>query len=92
MFGAIPPVVVADGYASHHMGEWGWGWVMGGWMMMLLVVAVVVWSMRGAAGLSRNSRSPSPKRILAERFARGEITAEEYEDRRSALQSRIRRR
>jgi hypothetical protein len=43
-----------------------------------VVVALVVRSWRPPA-------PPDPRRILAERFARGEISAEEFEERRRVL-------
>jgi len=78
----------------------GWGW--GGWLamslMMLIVwgsiVAVVVLLVRGTGGAYR-APTPTPGeagdqalRILDERFARGEIDAEEYRTRRDLLRSR----
>jgi putative membrane protein len=64
----------------------GWGW--GGWLisavtMLVLVgalVAAVVVLVRPAEG-----RTDSPERILADRFARGEIDEDEYQRRRHAL-------
>ncbi len=71
---------------------WGTGLWMGlGWIWMLvfwvLVIGGIVWA---ATRLSPGSRDPSdsgggPRRLLDERFARGEIDAEEYRERRDAL-------
>jgi putative membrane protein len=70
------------------MGAWGWGW---GWLFpavgMLvflgLLAAVLVALLRQPG--ERPSSSYGPERILAERFARGEIDQEEYERRREVL-------
>ncbi|MDR7515720.1 MAG: SHOCT domain-containing protein [Armatimonadota bacterium] len=65
-------------------GGWGWGWggLLGSLVLLLLVagVALVV------VGLTRRERSDSALEILRERLARGEITAEQYEELRKLLQ------
>lgn len=78
-----------DGW--NHMDGWGWAW---GWMWLLptlLVVGVVaalvvlvVAVTRGVAG--RGSPAPPAHRsaardILDQRYARGELTTEEYRER-----------
>lgn len=69
---------------------WGIGWGMPwfGWMLMVLVwvlvVTGVVWLVRALAG-SRDTGVGGARRILDERFAAGEISADEYEARRAAL-------
>lgn len=85
------------------MYDWnGWGWGWGAWLamglMMLImwgaVVAVVVVLGRGTGGWRAPASPPSTEpgdpalRILDERFARGEIDAEEYRNRRDHLRSR----
>lgn len=79
-----------------------WGpdhWGFGGWLVMFLmmvgfwslVVLLVVWLVRGAS--DRRPRQDGGRRsdaiaILEERFARGEIDREEFEQRRSTLLGR----
>jgi putative membrane protein len=65
-------------------GEWSWGgWAMMTitmvlfWGLVLWVAILVVRSLSG--GRSNIERTPRPEEILAERLARGEISAEEYE-------------
>lgn len=74
---------------------WGWGHMIFGGLMMiafwggiiLLIVLLVRWL--GGAGASSNSSGPLPRRmpleILQERFAKGEIDKEEYEERKRLL-------
>jgi putative membrane protein len=74
---------------------WGDGW--GGWffgaLMMLLfwggLVALVILAIRGCGGRqeekSGRPRAQDAKAILEERFARGEISKEEFEERAAAL-------
>ncbi len=81
----VAGLVLADGTWGH-MGDWGWGWMMGGWLTILLVVGLVVWALLRAPGAPRPQDPPDALDILAARFARGEISAEEYEERRSVLE------
>ena len=66
----------------------GWGMSSGGWIVTIavlaLLVAGVIWLVREAAGPRADNRD-SARRILDERFASGDISAEEYEARRRAL-------
>lgn len=80
-----------------HNGDWGWG----GWLLMSLTMlaflALVAWGVflvwRSTTHPHRADERqgptgrPSPQEILAERFARGEIDAEEYRQRLEALGS-----
>jgi putative membrane protein len=64
----------------------GW-WVWGVFMMivMLAIVALVVWLIVRSSHLGAERHSSSAREILSERFARGEIDADEYHDRLSKL-------
>ncbi len=72
----------------------GWGGMIFGPLMMIafiaLTVAVVVLVVRWlGGGVGGPAQGPKPKaalEILEERFARGEIDKDEFEDRRRALQ------
>lgn len=74
-----------------HMDGWGSGWMWLTGLVWLLVIAalagLVVWliiRMNQPTGSSA-SGTDSARRILAERFARGEIDADEYARRREML-------
>lgn len=75
-----------------HMNGWGGGWMwLWGVAMMAGFVALIVWLARassGASGPNVPPRDPTDraKEILAERFAKGELTTEEYRERVSSLQ------
>lgn len=59
------------------MGGMGLGWIVG-----LILIAVVVWAALRIAGTSQGQQSPDRKdavEILKERYARGEIQKEEFE-------------
>ena len=62
-------------------------------MMLLLwggLVAVIVVAIRAFGGTSRSAGGDTtdPKTILEARFARGEISREEFEERKHVLESR----
>ena len=77
-------------------GSWGagwWGFVMGLVMLVfvaLLIVGIVVLVRSSAGGAPRNTESSGGRAldILDERFARGEIDVEEYEERKRILTKR----
>lgn len=66
-----------------------WGYGMGGWMMLLwfliavAIIALVVWAITRAA--ASQGRGTGPEEILRERYARGEITREQFEQMREDL-------
>jgi putative membrane protein len=83
--------VVADTGGFDHMNGFGWGMMGFGWIVALAVVGVLVWAIlqtaphRGDAAPAATTRSAEA--ILADRFARGEIDADEYQHRLNALRS-----
>lgn len=72
----------------------GWGgWIAGGLMMLLFwggLVALVVLLVRGFGARPSQGEEkragPDAREILAERFARGEISEEEFEQRKHVLE------
>jgi putative membrane protein len=71
----------------------GWGgggfWFLIGLLLLIALIVLVVWAV---TSLSRSGRAtthdpsrPTPNEILRERFARGEITAQEFEDAKKVL-------
>lgn len=69
-----------------HGSGWGFWWIFPLLMMVLMVVACV-FMMRFIMGHGHSHRddTSSAVRLLAERFARGEISKEEYEEKRATL-------
>lgn len=57
-------------------GYWGWGW----WFFGSIVFLLIIWLIASAAG-SRGRNIPPEEQILRERYARGEISIEEYRQR-----------
>ncbi|MDX1621261.1 MAG: SHOCT domain-containing protein [Nitriliruptorales bacterium] len=67
-------------------GSWGWHWLWmaGFWIVVLVAVAWIVVRL-GSSPTDDESRS---RQILDERFARGEISEDEYRRKRDALVER----
>ncbi|OGN86713.1 MAG: hypothetical protein A2X23_05015 [Chloroflexi bacterium GWC2_73_18] len=66
--------------------EWGMG--VGGWLWMLVgigVVVAIVWALVTAATGHGRPATADAASILKARFARGEISEEEYEQARRVL-------
>ena len=88
--GAYANGEVAGGLDHPHMWSYGWGWMIFGPLMMIVVIAaiiaLVVLLVRWLGGVPRgphpthpSSPGKAPLEILRERYARGEIDKEEYE-------------
>jgi len=72
------------------VGNWGWMAVMG-WVWMVVfwgaIIALVVWAVRRSAPASppQQPAQPSPIDIAKARYAKGEITREEFEELKRTL-------
>jgi putative membrane protein len=74
---------------------WDWNGHMGGgwWIVMMMgmvvfwgaVIVGIVWLARGSSLGSRTERRESPLEILERRFAEGDISADEYHERRQVM-------
>jgi len=74
---------------NDHMG-WNGGWWMILWaaVMMAGMAALIIWLVRTTThGDNRTKEDPldGARRILAERYARGELTSDEYRERLDQL-------
>lgn len=67
-------------------GWWGFGMGLGMLLFFALIVVGIVLLLRPAASETRREHDRALE-ILNERFARGEIDREEYEERRRVLES-----
>jgi putative membrane protein len=75
-----------DGFG--HMDGFGWGMMGMSWLFMFIIVGLIVWAVVQTTTHSRrrdDDTTASAQRILAERFARGEIDDEEYRRRSDEL-------
>ncbi len=78
----------------HDGWDWGWGHMIFGSLMMVIfwggIIFAIVLAVRWLGGRSPHEAAPSASRktaldILQERFARGEIDKEEFEERKRLL-------
>ena len=83
---------VAQTYGDHpHMGAWGWGGMIFGPIMMIVFIAVIVGAVvlvirwTGLGGSAVAGDADKARHILDERFARGEIDKDDYEERKRVL-------
>ena len=74
---------LADGGDFGHMTGWGWGWMLFGSLFWAALIGMVLWAV--LRGQQTGQHKPDPEAILAERFALGEISSEEFSERRRAL-------
>jgi putative membrane protein len=71
----------------------GWGgglWMFGGLLLIIGLIVLVVWAASSASRSGRASQDSSratPNEILRERFARGEISEQEFEQAKKILGS-----
>ena len=67
-------------------GGLGWVWMLGGLLVMVGFVVLIVWAI-GAAnrGTIREPERPTALDMLRERYARGEITQQDFEQAKKTL-------
>lgn len=87
--------ILADTHRWNHMDGWNAGWMwLWGTLMMVGLIAVAVWIARTTtrsngtppAGPS-NISNDRARQIVAERYANGDITTEEYREKLAELDS-----
>ena len=93
VFGLVSGWQGGTGYGM--MGPWMMGGFGGGWFMPIIMIVfwgLVIWGIVALArGVASPSNSGSPNQadsaleILKRRYARGEITKQEYEERKKDL-------
>lgn len=75
-----------------HMGDgWGW-WMVVGWVWMAVFWGLIIWAVYAVVTRLEQGRDPSQREtpedalaILERRYARGDISAEEFEQMRRTL-------
>jgi len=66
-----------------HYGEWGfWGMHIFWWLFWVAVIVVLFLPL---TPVSRGRRRETPLEVLQRRYAAGEISTEEYEERKTKL-------
>ena len=76
-----------------HMDGYGWGWMGFGmigitlfWVVLIVAIVLLVKMLWGSDSEPRRTQEKSPLDILKERYARGEIEKEEFEQKKRDLQ------
>ena len=66
-----------------HWGGWGWGWMGFGFILMIIfwaaVITLIVWGVRHYSHAHQSSNNDSAMDIARQRYAKGEITKEQFE-------------
>lgn len=77
------------GYGGYGMMGYGWGWIMMLGVLVIVVLAIFVLFryLQHLNPASRNNASNSPLDILNERYARGEISDEEYKKKKAEMKT-----
>ena len=77
--------ILADNDGWDHMNGWSGGWMwLWGVAMMALFVTLIVWLVRASAwqsGPTPRDPADQAREIVAERYAQGELSTEEYRER-----------
>jgi putative membrane protein len=64
-------------------------WLLIGLLLLIALIVLVVWAVihftRSGRATTHDPSRPTPNEILRERFARGEITAQQFEDAKKVL-------
>lgn len=65
----------------------GWIWMFGGLLVMVGFVVLIVWAVAAVSrgGTTREPERPTALDILRARYARGEITEQEFEQAKETL-------
>ena len=74
---------------AHWDGDGPGPWIVVGPLFWLLVIAAILLIVRGRGGWSRSGSSRGPESgidVLERRFAEGELSVEQYRERRSVLE------
>ena len=78
-------LIAQGGFGDDHMGGWGW-LAITAMAVMMGGMAWMMWSMM--RGGSHGTGSPEdPVEVLKTRYARGELTAEEFQERLQTIET-----
>lgn len=88
MGGGMGPGMMWGSQGPNTWAGWrGMGMMIPGILVIVAIVAVLVWGLGSNAGSPSASSEPSAREVLDARYARGEITREQYQQMRGDLDS-----
>jgi putative membrane protein len=72
-------------------GYWGWGGMWIGWIIWLVIIAAIIWVVVSLIGRSKRGEenvhpTESALDILKKRYAKGEITKEQFDQMKKDLE------
>lgn len=74
--------------------DMGWGGMWFGWIFWLLIIAIIVWAVitmtrnrQKSDSAQGSAQTESPLDILKKRYARGEITKEQFEQMKKDIEN-----
>jgi putative membrane protein len=74
---------------GHYGGDWWWMMLFGGFWMLIFwgaVIGLIVWGVKQFTRDRDTAPQDTPLQVAQRRLARGEITREQFEDLKQALQ------
>lgn len=88
----VVPLLASPGEWGHgwgHDGGWVWLWPLG-MLFWVAVIGLVAWLVLRSVRTPRTSGLDAARDLLSQRYARGEISEEEYGERLTVLRSKHR--
>ena len=73
-------LIAQTGFDDGHMGGWGW-LAIAAMVVMMGGMGWMMWSMMRGAGSDGRGSAEDPVEVLKSRYARGELTTEEFQER-----------
>jgi putative membrane protein len=77
---ALFSLIAQGGFGGGHMGGWGW-LAVGAMAVMMGGMGWMMWSMMRGAGSNGRGSPEDPVEVLKARYARGELTTDEFQER-----------
>lgn len=69
----------------HYGDGWMWGMHWAGWFFWIVGIGALVYLVARLSDRSTDTSRTTPREILDRRYAAGEISSEEYEERKAKL-------
>lgn len=77
---ALLHLIAQGGFGDGHMGTWGWPLIVA-MVVMMGGMGWMMWAMMRGVDSNQGESSEDPIEVLKARYARGELTTEEFQER-----------